>query len=197
MDARAITKAKSRLRVAEKALRELPLSKDYQAFTDTWYTFLVAAKNVYTVLEQGAKVSPQSQQWFGGIKQARKRDELLQYLFEARNDDEHGLEQSTEHVPGSLAIGVAKPGFSNSIMLNGILGQGGTMNVTSLDGKPILIEQTLPHTKLIGIKARGGRTYNPPKFHNGRTLDDQSPLNVASLRLAYLTALVGDAERLA
>lgn len=194
-DAKAITKAKSRLRVAGKALSELYLCKEYQEFSETWYTFLGAAKSVYTVLEQGAKASAQSRQWFGGVKQFRKDDELLQYLFEARNDEEHGLECSTEHVPGSLAIGVAKPGFSNKIVLNGTFGPGGKINVTSMEGKPVLIKQTLPHARLIAVNTRGGRTYDPPTSHRGQPVSDRSPANVAALGLVYLTELVGDAER--
>jgi hypothetical protein len=115
MDSKAITKARSRLRVSEKALNELAECNDYQTFSDTWYTFLVAWKNIYTALEQGSKASAQSRQWFGAKKQARKGDKLLQYLFEARNDDEHGLNDSTALDPGGLAIGVSKPGYSRSM----------------------------------------------------------------------------------
>lgn len=194
VDVKAIIKAKSRLRVAEKALAELAASQQYEEFSDTWYTFLVATKNVYTVLEQGSKVTPQSRQWFANVRQARKDDELLQYLFEARNDDEHGLDNSTEHVPGSLAIGVAREGYSNSVRLNGTLGPGGSFNVESLDGKPVLIEQTLPHARLVSVQARGNRTINPPLSHLGVRLHDTSPVAVATLGLTYLTALVDDAE---
>ena len=194
MDVKAIIKAKSRLRVAEKALAELAASQRYEEFSDTWYTFLVATKNVYTVLEQGSKVTPQSRQWFASVRQARKDDELLQYLFEARNDDEHGLENSTEHVPGRLAIGVAREGYSTSVRLNGTIGPGGSLNVESLDGKPVLIEQTLPHARLVSVQARGNRTINPPLSHLGVRLRDTSPLAVATLSLTYLTALVNDAE---
>ena len=197
MNTKAITKAKSRLRVAEKALVELTSCSDYQVFNDTWYTFLVAVKSVYTVLEQGAKISAQSQQWFGGVKRRRKNDQLLQYLFEARNDDEHGLENSTEHVPGSLAIGVQKPGFSNYMRFDGTTGPGGKMNVTSLDGKPVLVAQTMPHAKLISVSARGDRTYDPPTSHKGQPVLDGSPINVAGLGLAYLIELVVEAESLA
>ncbi|MET0589025.1 MAG: hypothetical protein ABWZ75_10950 [Novosphingobium sp.] len=194
MDAKAVAKAKTRLRVARKALDELPGCADYDDFNDTWYTFLVAAKNVYTVLEQGAKTSSQSLQWFGGVKRFRKDDELLQYLFEARNDDEHGLGSSTEHVPGALAIGVARDGYSRAMRINGSTGPGGVLNVESLDGKPVLIERTLPHIRLIGVQARGNRTIAPPTMHRGSKLTDASPLNVATLGLAYLAELVVQAE---
>lgn len=197
MDPKAIIKAKSRLRVAEKALSELPDCTGYDAFCDTWYTFLVAAKSVYTVLEQGAKISATSRQWFGGVKQFRKDDELLQYLFEARNDDEHGLESSTEHVPGRLGIGRAKEGYSGAFRLDGSIGPGGILNITSLDGKPVHLEETPPHAKLIKVQARGNRVIAPPETHKGGPLDDKSPANVGNLGLAYLVELVAEAERLA
>ena len=165
MDPKAIAKAKSRLRVAERAVAELADCHDFETFNDIWYTFLVSSKNIYTVLEQGSKSSPQSRQWFGAVTGFRKDDELLQYLFEARNDDEHGLENSAEHVPGSLAIGVRREGFSSGVILNGTIGPGGSLHVQSTDGKPVLIKQTLPHVRLISIAARGGRTIDPPKTH--------------------------------
>lgn len=197
MHPKAITKAKSRLRVAEKALSELKDCSEYEVFCDTWYTFLVAAKNVYTVLEQGAKISPQSRQWFGNVKQIRRDDELLQYLFEARNDDEHGLENSTQHVPGSLSIGVAREGYSRSMKFSGSIGMGGALNIESLDGKPVLIEETLPHVRLINVLARGNRSIPPPTTHRGSLLPDYSPVNVAELGFIYLTELVAEAELLA
>jgi hypothetical protein len=197
MNVKAIAKAKSRMRVAEKALSELKVSSEYEVFSDTWYTFLVAEKSVYTVLEQGAKISPQSRQWFGKVKQIRRDDELLQYLFEARNDDEHGLESSTVHVPGSLSIGVAREGYSRSMRFSGSIGMGGALNIESLDGKPVLIEETLPHVRLINVMARGNRTIPPPTTHRGSPLADHSPVNVAELGFVYLAELVAEAELLA
>jgi hypothetical protein len=194
MDPKAITKAKSRLRVAEKAIAELAECTDFDTFSDLWYMILVSSKNVYTVLEQGAKASPSTRQWFGGIKSIRRDDALLQYLFEARNDDEHGLDISAEHVPGSISIGVAKLGFSNSMTFNGSFGPGQTMHVQSNDGMPVLIEETLPHVRLIPISARGNRTLHPPTEHLGQQLTDLSPLSVATHGLSYLTSLVEDAK---
>lgn len=195
MDKKAVDKARSRLRVAIKANEDLGVCKNHDEFTDTWYTFLTAAKNIYTVLEQGAKVSPQSRQWFGARAAERRADDLLQYTYEARNDDEHGLEPISKHVPGSLDIGVSRPGFSNSIRLNGTLGHGGTMVVESLDGKPVLIEQTMPHVQLTSIRARGGRVLAPPTTHLGNKLPDSSPKTVADAAIGYLSGMVDDAER--
>lgn len=215
MDPRAIEKAKSRLRVAKKALADLKASETFGDFADHWYIFLTSAKNVYTVLEQGAKVSPQSRQWFGAKKQIRKADPLLQYFYEARNDDEHGLGSSVSLTPERHEIGVAQDGYSNSMTLNGgpfrnvtvsgcataVVFEGrpppSDLKVTALDGKPVLARRTPATTVLTEITARGDRKYAPPTEHLGDEIADCSPIGVAEVATAYLDGLLDEAERLA
>ncbi|MEQ1883291.1 MAG: hypothetical protein ABL878_20240, partial [Burkholderiales bacterium] len=96
MDGKALTKARRRLNVARTAAAALDQAPDFDAFSEQWYVFLHAAKGVYTTLEQGAKTSAQSRQWFAGKNAARKNDSLLRYVSEARNDDEHGIEEPIE-----------------------------------------------------------------------------------------------------
>jgi hypothetical protein len=198
MDKRAIVKAASRLRVAQKATAELAGCKNHDAFTDVWYTFLTASKNVYTILEQGAKADPRSKQWYGGRAAERRGDELLQYIYEARNDDEHGLEEMSEAVGGSLSIGIPKPGFSNSFTINAnpTAGSRGII-VKSLDGLPVLVAQEPPHIRLRPVSARGNRTLTPPVSHLGKPLDDTSPLGVAKTTVGYLEAMIESAANLA
>lgn len=196
MDKKAIEKAESRFRVASKAASELGAAKSFQDFTDSWYSFLHASKGIYTVLEQGAKASAQSRQWFGAKARERKADELLQYVYEARNDDEHGLEPITALKRGGLAIGVAKPGFSSSMVFNGTLGPGGSLNVEALDGKPVLIEH-IPDSFVLGdIAPRGRPKMAPPKTHLGEPLPSQAPSAVAETTLRYMRGLVDEASRL-
>lgn len=214
MDPRAIEKAKSRLRVAKKALSDLRTSETFGDFSDNWYVFLTSAKNIYTVLEQGSKTTPQSRQWFGAKKQIRKDDPLLQYLYEARNDDEHGLSSSVSLKPERHEIGVAQEGYSNSMTLNGgpfqdvtvtgcgtaVVFEGGPpppgLRVSALDGKPVLTRRTPATTVLAEITARGNRIYSPPKNHFGQDISSDSPMQVASIAIAYLSDLLEEAERL-
>ena len=80
----AIEKAKSRLRVAKKALEDVKKSHTMESFHDAWYSF-------------------------GEKARQRIADPLLHYLYEARNDDEHGLTRNTRRVPEKLGVGVARP----------------------------------------------------------------------------------------
>ncbi len=216
MDRNAIEKCKSRLRNAQKAVEDLRAYleiEDLQSFEDTWFTFLFSWKSIYTTLEQGSKTTPQSRQWFGGVKQDRKDDDLLQYLFEARNDDEHGLETSIKTVPELTEIGVRGHGVSNAVLINGpgIIG-GVAINcgaaiayeghpsqnpykVTALDGKPILTRHTPAHVTLKPVFARGNRIYLPPQNHRGNPLEDKRPLAVATLALTYIESLVEEAAK--
>jgi hypothetical protein len=197
MDPAAIAKANSRLRTAKKAIEDLTGCNDYDTFSDTWYTFLVAAKGIYTILEQGAKSSAQARQWFGAKSKERRSDPLLQYLYQARDDDEHGLSRVVEHVPGALGIGVSKPGFSNAIRLDGSIGPGGTLQITSLDGLPVLVEQTLPHVRLIRVHGRDKKPYDPPEQHLGAKLASNLPVPVAKLALSYFEGIFAEAAALA
>jgi hypothetical protein len=199
MDPKAIEKARSRLRVAEKAIRELEKAANHQEFSDSWYSFLTAAKNVYTSLEQGSKMSARSRQWYGAKKRERKNDALLQYLFQARDDDVHGLNPVTVLDPGRLVVGAFKPGMSNSIdahISTDEMGRPTIHKLKSLDRKPILIEDRAPHTKLGTVTGRGNIKYLPPNSHMGKALESNLPIPVARLAISYLTGLVADASEL-
>jgi hypothetical protein len=215
MDQRAIDKGNSRLRVAKKALEDLRASETFREFSDNWYIFLTSAKNVYTVLEQGAKSSPQSRQWFSGKQNLRRSDPLLQYLYEARNDDEHGLGSSVGFQPETYEFGISKPGYSNTVVVNGgpfkdvVFSGWGTavrfqgtapppgFEVTPLDGQPVLNRATPATTILVEISARGGRKYVPPTMHLGLPLNDTSPIGAATVALVYLDSLLEEASKLA
>jgi hypothetical protein len=200
MNPKAVEKARERLRLASDKLEEAAAAPNYAAFCGAWYFFLTAAKNVYTTLEQGAKDSPQSRQWFGAKKNERKSDPLLQYLFQARDDNEHGLSDVTKLEPASMAIGRIKPGYSNAMTLNVTTDDRGKPTIhkaVSHDGLPILVESKSSHAALVPVTGRGNITYNPPKSHLGSPLPDDLPVTVGRLGLAYLELLVADASRLA
>lgn len=209
MNCNVLLKAQSRLRVLQSAVHDIENSKTYSEFCDAWYTFLVASKNIYTVLGNGAKATQESRQWFGAKNKERKQDPLLRYVIEARNDDEHGIEFSTEYAPPELALGVKKPGSSSHMVdefgntFHNCLGTfwtfQGTMpakipEIRSLDGKPVYSEYRPATAKLRRVHDRSGNPYDPPKTHLGKNLPDGSPLTVAKLMGEYLAKLIAEAE---
>jgi hypothetical protein len=194
LDPRALEKARSRLRNIEKAIRELEEGVSFEGFTDIWFTFLTAYKSIYTTLEQGAKSSPQSQQWFDAKASERRGDELLLYLYQARNDEEHGLEDVTKPVPGKVALEIKVPD-SLQIDLSNVQFAGDRARLPNGDTAKV-IENILPHIILVPVRDRKRKEYHPPAVHLNAELQDASLLGVARLAYAYMERMVKEAEGL-
>ena len=196
MDPKAIVIAKSRLRVATQALDDLRNCTKYDDFFDRWFIFLAAWKGIYTTLEQGAKASPQSRQWFGAKKEERKKDPLLQYLFQARNDEEHGLAQSVAPSEGQALYAIPDAGVENRKLRLEVDTLTGKQRLLRDDGGPIeLIQEHPPGPALQTVKGRDKDQYAPPMAHLGQTID-MTPIGVATAGLGYMVALISEAERL-
>jgi hypothetical protein len=203
MDARAIAKCEIRLNAAAKALEDLRAWKSFDEFDTAWFVFLSAWKAVYTTLEQGVKGDPKATQWFGLRNKTRRADELLQYLYQARNDDTHGLEEQAQKTSGGLAFGrpldSSKPMIiKNMTISTGPAGPSITYDATS--------ENFDPHFEIIAAKVsllpvrdrdkQSGKVYPPPTSHLGNPLKDDSPVYIAELGLAYVRSMVEDAKSL-
>lgn len=215
MERKALIKAQSRLRNAQVAVEQLAASNSSDEYYDAWSTFIHNAKGIYTVLQQGAKINPKSNQWFGTKNSFRRNDELLRYVSEARNDDEHGIEPIMEQKPDEMLVGVNEPGASRTFRDaygNTVSGAGGAAyrfvgpnsdreairwQIRPTDGLPV---KSVFHPAGVYLKAVHDRSkvrYEPPKKHRGLDLKSGTPLEVASLTLTYLKELVEEAEKLA
>lgn len=210
MDSKALRKARLRYNVALSNAQALQTTTSFEDFSQHWYVFLHAAKGIYTTLEQGAKATPQARQWFGRKNQERKDDPLLRYISEARNDDEHGIEDAVERAPSKLEFGVSDPDFSAFMRDqrgNTFAGSGAAVtfvgkmptadempDLTPLDGKPVKIVFTPERPVLKAVHDRMRRSYDPPTDHLGKQLKSGSPQEVARLTVDYLADLLQEAE---
>lgn len=197
MDSKAIIIAESRLRTASNALNRLQTASDTEKFCDDWFVFLTAWKGIYTVLEQGSKVTPQSRQWFGAKKKQRRHDPLLYYLFEARNDEEHGLAQSVIHGEGGHAMRAIKDVAVESMRLK-IDTSTGAIEAIGSDGEPVaeFLQYTLPGPRLCPVHPRGRPAIHPPCEHLGNRIDI-TPKCVAEVALKFAELLVAEAKAMA
>lgn len=188
MKPQAIEKALRRLRVASGALDQLKTATSDEEFDDAWFIFLTSWKGIYTTLEQGSKDSAQSRQWFGGKKAERKRTDYLQYLFIARNDEEHGLGQSVGRgLAGSIRLVPgpnAKPGEPLHFTWD--------PDPTGVSGKMEIIREV--QGRLLGpVKDRDGTEIEAPWVYVGE-VPLFTPIEIAGLALTYAEKLIQDAE---
>lgn len=190
---RAIDACKNHLRQMQEATQTKYDDKgnlssqfyDGKALREAWSCFLVAANRFFSSLEQGAKSSNKSSNWYQRIKQMRKEDALLRYAHHARHSDEHRiLEEVTEQTNLKLKA------------------EGGAVTVTSTkDTDRFFIPKgtkatfSLPYLVVTKVVNRGVE-YDTPATHNGKPISDLAPENLASLILATLTSILEEAKRL-
>jgi hypothetical protein len=195
VDTKAIIKAEIRCEAATDALSRLGEQKDLRRSAVEWFSFLTAWKGVYTVLEQGAKTSQSSKDWFEAKRKERLNDPLLTYLYEARNDEEHGLDIPLDDIIGEIKFRIPEPGEvpkapPENLPIDGI-------RLTREDGGPIeIIRSVGPGIALMEVTNRKGNVVNTPEAHFGQPLVDTTPQAVAALGLAYIKALTAEAKAL-
>jgi len=194
MDSTAVEKAKDRLRRAKESLAQIsvPGQQKFERLADHWSTFLIALNGVYAALEQGAKSSPQSRQWFGMKKNERRKDPLLQYLHQARNADEHGIAPVTKMTPLNVRHLSGDPLTELIVEEDRLrIGVGKDQTATVRVYVPTFILTTVSDTRF-------GDSFEPPTHHMGKPVEHtKSPPSVGALALAYAEALVLEAEAIA
>jgi hypothetical protein len=193
MQKHAIEQALERLKKAGTAHASLLRASTHQQTESAWSDFLLAASTVYSKLQKGSMGYGRSVAWFGRMKHERKSDPLLSYIHHARNADEHGIERVTERHHGSFSVG-----SGGAIRLDGVIGgQHTNLTITHVGGPPPVVSIIRPHVKLVAVKDdRFGDTFDVPTTHLGIPLKDRSPVEIASLALAYLKKLVADGAQL-
>ncbi|WP_454886184.1 hypothetical protein [Sphingomonas oryzagri] len=200
MNEGAIEKAGLRVDAAEQAYNEICALEsdgkfDFMKFARLWSQYLSAWKGVYTVLEQGAKGSAESEAWFEAAKQARIADPILNYLYHARNADEHGLKRVVGFTTGTQVFELDQPatGFEKlQIERNRITGQF----TASVDGSPIrMIASSGPGFALEPVHKRNGRQVGPP-LYSGDQYDFLTPRRAAEMGLEHIRNIIEAAAAL-
>ena len=69
---------------------------DLQQINHSWKDFVASSNKFFSMLKLGAKSNTKSEPWFGRISHFRKKDELLNYMHQARHGEEHELEEIIE-----------------------------------------------------------------------------------------------------
>lgn len=203
-NSKAIPKCYDRLSKAKRALQQSRSAHNFEDFSSAWSEFLIHTGGVLNALDAGSKTTPQGRQWYGGIKRHAKEDELLLYMHQARNVEEHSLDATTENEPPSIKIGPMSDGgvkFDNLHLNDGFL-KNPTKNIIgkawrTKDGLPPTIINNAggPILKRISDE-RYGNEFQPPEYHDGKRLLNNSPLFVAEIYMQYLTRVIKKAAEL-
>ena len=193
MKALFLSQAEGRLKLAERALGEIHgAGGNAETFQIHWLDYLIQWKGTYNKVQQAAKDTPQEIQWFGAVNKDRRNDPLLRWLYEARNDGEHGTDVSAKHqgpgfsftTHGKEVILKLKPDGSLFLGPNG-------KPIAFDDGKEIeQIDIDPAESRLLPVKEYDGKRWVPvPELHLGKPIQP-TPRVAAELGLDWLKLLV-------
>lgn len=189
MKSEALEQAEERLGRARAALQTLKSKGDRKSRESAWLDLISALGTAYSKLEQGAKGEGKSQAWFGKKKKERRDDPLLQYVHQARNAAEHGIERGSHYAEQSVSFTGLKPGAMAGLQM-------------TADGlKPFSTDPDMPlhfveHDVVLTTVRNHGVMFHPPIEHLGRSLDDTGTTRVAELAVQYVTELIEEARSL-
>jgi len=199
MDSPALQKCLERFEKAKAALQRLEKSQDLKETASAWSDLLMAAGSLYSKLQQAAKTTV-AKAWYDRVKDERKSDTLLSYIYHARNADEHGLEDITKIANRQASVRFHEP--FDPKKLEGVqvtigTDSTGSPHIRVSDGAPISVEHyKQPTVVLVEIKDKRNKiSYPTPSTHLGKQLEDTRPLAVGRLAVAYLASLIDDARR--
>jgi len=177
-----LSRAKQELAQLE-AIGDPPTRQNGATFKKAWSDFLVYANRVYGKLEQGAKKGPGAT-WFDAVKKERLEDPVLDYIHEARNADDHGIEEVASAGQTSQTAHLLRDGKTFSARF--------TMQDGFVGGSPDLrIDKSFA---LMPVRAGRKGVLQVPHMHLGNYVQTATPLILAELMISRLEMVIEEAK---
>jgi hypothetical protein len=184
----ASTKPREEFQRAKEAFERMRNAKSFAEFEESWREYLRRIDRVWNKAEAHFRRSPKWGGWAGKFVALRTKDELLSYLMQARNADEHTVGDIAEKQPGGIAINAADP--SRALHIRKLEMSGGKM---FLDADNAIVVIVPERAKLLPVTNRG-KTYSAPTKHLGAELDANNVLDVAERGLRFYEDFLEKAE---
>lgn len=174
---------------ARKALADMQAAKSMDEFEVEWRVCLNHLEKLWQKVERSCQhVRAQFQPWQGQFHTLRRKDMLLRYLKQARDADNHSIQDVTKIQPGSRGYKFVNPlgGYIKRMEIR-------DGEVVHYEGDPMIVEETPPHPTAIPIK-NNGEWFNPPTSHLGQPIPIPHPVVLAELGIAFYADFLGKVE---
>lgn len=183
-------KPREELGRARAAVERMRKATSFPEFEEHWREFLRRLDRVWNKAEAHYVRHRKWHSWSGKYTTARSNDELLSYLVQARNVDEHTVAEIVTHQPGSLALGTGPSGSAHYQRLS--IFKDGRVYVQATGDPKVTI--TPSRAKLLPVTSRG-RTYQVPTSHIGGAIDAKNVPDTADKAVAFYDTFVSEAEK--
>lgn len=178
------------LAAAMKGVAGMRAAKSLDEFEVEWRGFLNCIEKLWQKVERSCQhVRGSFEPWQGSFHRLRRKDMLLRYLKQARDADNHSIQDVTTIQPGSKGYRFANPsgGYIKHLeMRNGV--------VVHYEGDPMIIEETPPHPVAVAVK-NNGEWFNPPTSHLGQPVTTHHPVQLAELGLKFYSEYLDQVEK--
>ncbi|WP_155908492.1 hypothetical protein [Asticcacaulis sp. YBE204] len=209
-DKHQITKCYHNLDKAKEALSECRNAQNYNQFANSWADFLTRSGSIIHAIEGGSQATPQGRQWYGSIRKRDKNDELLSYMYQARNEVEHGRNTVIETaVP--FPFGLVNPETNELEPFLTIDPNRAKVEKTdsgfilTWERNPKIMDEKKNWKLGIGIPRMGlalipiidskfGTVFKVPTTHNGQQLNTKKPIEIGEIYISHLVSFIKEAE---
>lgn len=177
------------LTAASKSIINMSNAKSIDEFETEWRGYLNAIEKLWQKAERCCQPFRSTfQPWQGTFHRLRKKDMLLRYLKQARDADNHSIQDVTRIEPGKRGYRFANPkgGYIKHMEIrNG--------EVVHYEGDPMVVEETPPHPVAIPVK-NNGEWFNPPTSHLDQPIPNHHPVLLAELGLKFYSDYLNQIE---
>lgn len=177
------------LEASARSMSAMRNSKSMEEFEAAWRDFLNHIEKVYVKVERCCQpFQNKFLPWQGRYNNLRKKDALLRYIKQARDADNHSIQDITEMIDGKTTMKFANQagGYIENLEIhNG--------KIVHYSGDPMIVEHQPPQPIAVPVK-NNSEWYNPPTSHLEKRIDSKHPLHLADLAFQFYSQFV-DATR--
>jgi len=191
LNMKPIDKPWEQLKKAEAFIQKMSSAKSLDEFEEYWIDFLHQLERSWNKLHSHLRRSPKYQGWVerGRTGKLRKKDELLSYLKNARGAEEHTIADISKKTLGGMGI---RPAVGGSVHIKSMVIENGKISIDA--DRPLILEFKPGKLSLLEVENRG-RIYSVPQNHLGKAIEDQNPISLAKLGIAFYKEYFEKAEK--
>lgn len=168
------------LKWANLALMQMQSARSLNEYEKSWLDFLHYLDRAWNKLVQHSHAEGSAQKYLSEVNRLRKEDELLRYLVQARNTDEHSIQEIVGKQAACLTI---TGGIGGGTIHRGVFEGAGRVRNLSYEGN-LEIRFHTERLEVISVSNRGA-TYPAPGSHLGGPLKTRIPHELAEMALKY------------
>ena len=169
-------------------IESMAASTSTHEFENHWMRFLSELRRVWNKTDATFEQTIGWRSWKNCYDKVVSGDELLRYLWEARNTDEHTVQDIAKKKDGFLGL---RAGSTGSAHIRELKIENGMLKIDGDGSVEVTFRPANVH--LLPVKTRKGTTVDVPHTYKGEPINPDDILNLARLGASFYEEFVLDA----